>query len=140
MNWGVRILLALALFVIAAVSAGIYMVNKNVDTIEDVDYYEKGLTYDERYDRKENTERLQARPEVITRHDTLTINFVHGNNTGELYMMRPSDENQDIRIPFAMGENTFKLPLSTLSRGSWKLVLEWESDGTGFYHEQNLYL
>lgn len=140
MNWGVKIFLALAVLMTAIVCAGVYMVSKDTDTLEDGDYYEKGLMYDERYGRRQNLQEDSAQPEISTAHDTLSIRFTKGDNKGDILLRRPSDQAQDVNIPFVISGDTFRLPLNTFSRGAWQLLLEWESDGTPYYYEMNLYL
>ncbi len=46
MNWGVKIVIALALFMVLIVSFGIYMVSTDTDSLVAEDYYERGLNYD----------------------------------------------------------------------------------------------
>lgn len=47
MNWGVKIVIALALFMALIVSFGIYMVSNDTDSLVAEDYYERGLNYDQ---------------------------------------------------------------------------------------------
>ena len=46
MNWGAKIVIALALFIALIVSFGIYMVSSDTDSLVAEDYYERGLNYD----------------------------------------------------------------------------------------------
>ena len=46
MNWGLKIVIGLATFIVFIVSMGIYMVSKDTDSLVDNDYYEKSLSYD----------------------------------------------------------------------------------------------
>ena len=46
MNWGLKIVIALASFMVLIVSFGIYMVSQNTDSLVAEDYYERGLNYD----------------------------------------------------------------------------------------------
>lgn len=46
MNWGLKIVISLALFVALIVSFGVYMVSKDTDSLVAPDYYERGLNYD----------------------------------------------------------------------------------------------
>ena len=46
MNWGTKIVVALALFIALIVSFGIYMVSSDTDSLVAEDYYERGLNYD----------------------------------------------------------------------------------------------
>ncbi|WP_262246589.1 FixH family protein [Parapedobacter soli] len=47
MNWGVKIVIALASFMVLIVSFGVYMVNMDTDSLVAEDYYERGLNYDQ---------------------------------------------------------------------------------------------
>ena len=46
MNWGIKIVIALASFMVLIVSFGVYMVTTDTDTLVAEDYYERGLNYD----------------------------------------------------------------------------------------------
>lgn len=46
MNWGTKIVVALALFMALMVTFGIYMVSSDTDSLVAEDYYERGLNYD----------------------------------------------------------------------------------------------
>ncbi|MEC3881318.1 FixH family protein [Parapedobacter sp. 10938] len=46
MSWGIKIVIALASFMVLIVSFGIYMVSTDTDTLVAEDYYERGLNYD----------------------------------------------------------------------------------------------
>ncbi|HWK59311.1 MAG TPA: FixH family protein [Parapedobacter sp.] len=46
MNWGIKIVIALASFMVLIVSFGIYMVSTDTDSLVAEDYYERGLNYD----------------------------------------------------------------------------------------------
>lgn len=46
MNWGTKIVIALASFMVLIVSFGVYMVNTDTDSLVHEDYYERGLNYD----------------------------------------------------------------------------------------------
>ena len=63
MNWGTKIIVALALFIALIVSFGIYMVSSDTDSLVAEDYYERGLNYD----------RLRAADTVQQTTDTVTV-------------------------------------------------------------------
>ncbi|PRD55738.1 FixH family protein [Sphingobacterium gobiense] len=139
MNWGLKIILGLGTFIIFIVSAGIYMVTKNKDTLEDEDYYEKSLSYDEVYQRKQNLLDDNARPTVNIKNDTLYIAFKQARNRGELFFKRPSDNMLDIVIPFVTESQHYRLPVGSFTRGSWRLEISWQQDGTPYTSDHNLY-
>ncbi len=140
MNWGVKIVIALALFMALIVSFGVYMVSKNTDTLEESDYYEKGLDFDSVYERQQNLHIYDAAPTITVRADTLMIQFMHAANAGELLLRRPSDQAQDTSIPFAFESNEFRLPMATFSRGAWELRLAWEAEGVPYWYERRIFL
>ncbi|MGV3760989.1 FixH family protein [Parapedobacter sp.] len=62
MNWGVKIVIALALFMALIISFGIYMVSTDTDSLVHEDYYERGLNYD----RLRNVDSLQQAVDSIS--------------------------------------------------------------------------
>lgn len=141
MNWGVKIFLTLAVFMIGMVSVGIYMVNKNTDTLEEIDYYEKGINFDETYVRRQNLKDHGAEPTVAIKDGSvLEVNFKHQGNTGEWMMKRASDNNLDQNKHFSIEDGLLRIPIEDLAGGAWQLQLEWEADGVSFQYEKNIYL
>ncbi len=140
MNWGIKIVISLALFMALIVSFGIYMVSQHTDTLEESNYYERGLNFDAVYERKQNLQKYRATPVVKVDADTLSIRFVHATNKGELLLRRPSDKAQDVKIPFAFEGSEYRLPVAALSRGAWNVQLEWEAAGTPFLYERPIFL
>lgn len=141
MNWGTKIALALGVCMTAVVLTVLYMVSQNTDTLEDGDYYERGLSYDDIYTMKLNLQRDNAKPILQVVSDTLLIQFMSKSNDGELLLRRRADRDQDVRLPVATGTGkTFSLPTQSFSRGAWQLVLEWESGGVPYYFEEDLFL
>ena len=139
MNWGLKIVLGLACFIVFIVSAGIYMVTKNTDTLEDEDYYEKSLSYDEVYQHKQNLLNDKALPTVRVERDTLYITFSQVNNRGELNFKRPSNNTLDRTLPFATQGTDYQLPVSTFTRGSWRLEISWQHDDVSYISDHSLY-
>jgi len=139
MNWGWKIVFGLGAFVLFIAGAGIYMVSKNTDTLEDTDYYEKGLDYDQVYREKQNLEDDAARPQVSVRGDTLHIRFHNAENRGELAFKRPSDGSLDITLPFATRSPDYQLPVATFKKGSWSLEIRWQGNGTAYISNHRLF-
>ncbi|SFB84189.1 FixH protein [Parapedobacter composti] len=61
MDWGTKIVMALALFMIMIMSFGVYMLRHDTDSLVAPDYYERGLKYDS----------LQRVSQPLTAADTL---------------------------------------------------------------------
>jgi len=140
MNWGNKIVISLAIFMIGIACAGIYMVSQNSDTLEEEDYYEKSLHYNDRYDRKTNVNTYVAQPEIANTRDTLYINFKDASNKGKILLRRPSDSHLDLELPFVTSAGIYQLPVGTLKKGMWELAVEWESDDRVYFYEKSIFL
>ena len=140
MNWGGYIIIGMATAMSAVVATGIYMVSSDSDTLEDPEYYEKGLAYDQDFNRKEQTIRQQARPDIRVANDTLQIVFSKNGNAGRLLLLRPDNQLEDKTITFSVPGNSYYLPVSALSAGAWQLRLDWEQGQDHFLHEQRIFI
>lgn len=140
MNWGIKIVVGLATFMLFIVAAGVYMVSQDSDSLIEDDYYEKGLSYDDVYQRKQNLVDDVAKPDVKVDKDTLFVSFASVNNRGEFIFKRPSDGNLDKKIPFSTTTGLFVLPISSFSRGNWSLEISWESNGRTYIDTRALYI
>lgn len=140
MNWGMKIVVGLATFMLFIVAAGIYMVSHDSDSLIEEDYYEKGLSYDNVYERKQNLVDDDAKPVVKIDRDTLLIYFTRANNKGELSFKRPSDGDLDRKIPFVTVTERFVLPISSFTKGNWTLEISWESNNKTYIDTRPLYI
>lgn len=120
------------------VAAGIYMVSRDSDSLEDDDYYEQGLNYDQAYEKKQNVLTMQESPRIEIKKDTLYIHFVSKINKGKLLFRKPSDSRLDKELPFQTTNNLFVLPISTFDRGMWNLYIDWKSVGKDFLFEEHI--
>ncbi len=140
MNWGLRIVVGLGTFMLLIMGAGIYMVSHDTDSLVDEDYYEKSLSYDDVYKRKQNVIDDDVKPKLQLDGDTLTIVFKGDINKGEVNFKRPSDGNLDLKVPFYTQSNTFRLPVSTFSKGNWTLEVVWEHNTRAYFDNQSLFI
>lgn len=140
MNWGAKIFLTLIVFVIGMVSVGVYMVNKNTDTLEETDYYEKGINFDETYTRRQNLQDHGAEPAVVIKDGLIEVRFKHQGNTGEWIMKRASDNKMDERMDFSTDSDLLLISVEELAGGAWQLQLEWQTGTVSYQYEKNVYL
>jgi len=140
MNWGTKIVLGLAAFMIFIVVLGLIMFNSKKDALVDNDYYEKGINYNKVYNRKEQTNTDHARPEVSANQEMIIVTFVH-NAKGTARLMRTSDKELDKTIPFESNINRqLIIPARNLKKGSWRLIIEWVSNEKSYMYEQEITL
>lgn len=136
MNWGVKIFLTLLVFIIVAVSTGVYMVSQDHDSLVEDDYYEKGLTFDSEYDHKTNVDIFEAEPSIEVENNYLVISFQQHKNSGTIQLRRASDSSLDEAYRFSTDSKVYRLPISNLSSGKWKVLINWEHNKTSFMHEK----
>ncbi|AIM36200.1 FixH family protein [Sphingobacterium sp. SG20118] len=140
MNWGNKIFISLGVFMLGIILTGIYMVSRDSDSLEDMDYYEQGLNYNQIYDKKINAIDQHAKPSLKVDRDTLYIKFVKPENKGKLLFKRPSDRSKDLELPFETRANVYQLPLSSFKKGAWKLEIIWSNGGMEFLTDHQVHL
>lgn len=137
MNWGTKLIIGMALFISFIVTLGVLMIRSDSDDLVDTDYYEKGIAYDKDYNRKSLVKQDQAEPEIITK-DNLTIVF-KSRASGSIRFIHPSDKNMDRILNMDSGTGKqVELDLSDFTKGHWKVVLEWKSDGKAYMYEKEI--
>jgi len=129
----------MAIAMTAVVCTGVYMVNKDTDSLEETNYYEKGLNYDEEYQRKENVALHQNKAQVFRQDDSLVVNFSKKYNKVVLSLKRPSDETLDRKLSFST-VRSYKIPINDLKKGIWHVRLEWENGGLNYLQDENIYI
>lgn len=140
MNWGTKIVLGLGTFMSFIIVLAVIMFNSKTDALVEQDYYEKGIHYDETFNRKEQVIKDHAAPLISIQPELLNITFSKPAK-GTIRMVRNSDKKQDRIMPFetdtAMQVN---LPLGGLKKGTWKLIAEWDSADKTYLTEQEIKL
>ncbi|WP_028296936.1 FixH family protein [Olivibacter sitiensis] len=140
MNWGTSIVIGMAIAMTAIVSAGIYMVSHDTDSLEESDYYENGLNYDQDYNQKEQAVQAHAVPVVSLLNDSLKIRFQSAGNKGQVFLKRPSDKSMDMTLPFDITKNEYQIPLGALKNGAWHIRINWKNNKKDYLFEEELYV
>ncbi|CAM4284878.1 hypothetical protein SAMN06265348_109173 [Pedobacter westerhofensis] len=140
MNWGTKLILGMASFMLFIAAMVLIMFNSKKDALVDTDYYEKGINYNKVYNRKEQTKTDHATPEVQANRDVIVIRFrEHAKGTAGL--MRTSDKALDKAVTFESNmNNQVIIPASQLKKGSWRLIIEWISNEKSYLYEQEIIL
>ncbi|GAB4291790.1 MAG: FixH family protein [Ignavibacteriaceae bacterium] len=143
-NWGTGIVIAMIIFM--AISTGMMLIfmNQKVDLVTE-NYYEKELKFQEEIDRLERTKKTGNEVNIIKENDHLILTFPSGisgkNVSGEIYFYRPSDSSLDFKIPLSLeGDSVLYLKTTDLTKGLWKLKLNWIYDGENYFTEKILNL
>ena len=95
MNWGTKLVLGLAAFMLFVIGMVVYMfsVHGN-DSLVDEDYYEKGLDYNKEYDAKTNTITDKAEPIIKVEASKIIIQL-KDSATYELKINNASKAKED---------------------------------------------
>ncbi len=139
MNWGKWIIVAFVLFA-AFIGTMITIMMKQDIGLVTKNYYAEDLAFQEQMERKQNTEQLELKPEVvIEKNQLLKVYFpaVSYVEEGEVKLLRPSSEKLDQRfvlLPSADSVQVFSL--DPLTPGPYRVKLQWKAEGKEFYLEK----
>lgn len=140
MNWGVRIIVVLGAFMLFIIGSVVYMLSADSDELEEKDYYEQALNYDERYDKNKNTLRDKAEPTIKVKEEKLILDFPFVVHSGKVELKRPSSQVQDQEMMLSGQDNNYVIDVSQLTSGRWKCIIEWKSEETDYRFEKDIFL
>ncbi|ANH81326.1 hypothetical protein A8C56_10320 [Niabella ginsenosidivorans] len=141
MSWGYRVLIILGIFLVGMISM-VVVATRQTNEMIDSDYYEKELAYQKVIDGRK---RLKATGEAVM-IKTLN-NFVEvqlpsaasGNiRSGAIEFLRLSGSKGDRKLD--MGTSAapvYRLPVSMLMKGWYRVRMHWVNNDSAYYHEQN---
>ena len=137
MNWGKGIAIGIGLFMAFILALAIYMMGQTPE-LEEKNYYEKDLRYQQEMEAKKNASSL-ARPAQVT-YDSLAKTVVVALQLpeavkGTIAFSRPSDASQDISLPLMPQDGKQVVPVGHLSAGLWRMQLNWETAGKQYQSE-----
>lgn len=142
MNWGKKIILTMAIFMLFILGLGAYMLNKQGnDTLVESNYYEKGLTYDEEYNAQENTFSEHVEPTVTINPNQLILQL-KDSASYSLVLMRPSNAKADKQLSGkTIGANhLILLDRKATDKGIWLLNLKWKSNNKNYQYKKSITL
>jgi len=142
MNWGNKILIGFATFVVG-ICTMVYIAMKQTNEMVDDNYYEKELQYQSKIDASKN---LAALAEKITVSDSagfIRIKFpeiaVNSNPVGHIECLRSSEQKKDVNVKLAIDAAGIQLlPKSTFINGVYQLRIDWVNSGIKYFHQQVL--
>ncbi|MGD8306355.1 MAG: FixH family protein [Ignavibacteria bacterium] len=144
LSWGTGIVISIAVFMSITILMGIYMMNQDVNLVAD-DYYDQEIKYQQQIDRIDRTKRLDQ-DEIISFNGSvveigLPPKFSKKNIQGEIYFYRPSNADNDLRIPLSVDSIGVQLiPVTAIERGLWTVKIRWEYLGEEYFDERRIIL
>ena len=125
----------MGLFMLFIISMAAYMIMQPADNY-DTAYYEKGLNYDDDYQKKQNVLHDNAQPQVTAASGTVDIAFA-GRATGTVLFSRPSDKKMDRLYQVKQQQ---AVSITNLPRGKWDVTFTWTHNNTAYLYRQDIYI
>ena len=140
MNWGTKLMIGMGLFMAFIITLATLMIRSKSDDLVDSNYYERGINYNKDYDKKEQVRKDHAEPGLIISNRAITLTFMKPAQ-GTVRMMRPADKRMDRTAPFQTDKHQqLEIPLKNFAKGSWKVELEWQSEGKFYLYDKEVML
>jgi hypothetical protein len=143
-NWGTGIFIVILLFVMAIAAFLIYTSNTDMKLVEE-NYYDKGLAYQGRIDKLNNTASLPWKIKISQVPGTLIIQFPQLDTAeapaGTLLFYRPSDPEKDFSVPLQLNDSSRQIiDITGINKGKWVIKIDWKMDGMGYYFEEEVFI
>lgn len=145
-RWGVGIAalyIGFVLFILACVG---FASLQDFDLVED-DYYTRGLAYETQLDKLRRTADLPAGPAITVTGAPAAVTitfpetFTRDSLSGTVMLYSPANARADRTLPLALdSDRTMRIETNDLTKGAWKVKLEWQYNGASYYTENLLYL
>lgn len=107
-------------------------------------YYEQDLQYQDHYQKISNANDLgtKFRIDYEGTAERLSIYFPKTQNVdkGTITLFKPADSEQDIEGELIINsDKVMTISTKGLSKGHWKVQVDWEADGKSYYRETKIY-
>jgi len=140
-SWGTGIAVFYSAFVIVMVSMVIKSTHNKAQMVQE-NYYDKDLNYEAFRLKRENANNMKipVKIQVSNLDQRLNIEFPKSmlSINGQVELFRPSNESMDVTYPIQLShEGVMTIPLDkNIERGLWRIQVDWQSNGTGYYKEE----
>ena len=141
MNWGKKILVVYIVFVAGIILLVLKSSSQKMDLVT-TDYYAKELKFQDKIDEQNRVDALSDSIHYQIKENGLLIifpkDFVGKDIVGEAVLYSPSNEDNDVKVPFFVKEQKVEIPLSNVRKGFYVAKLSWKADGISYYQETNI--
>lgn len=142
MSWGYRITFLILGFVCFMTFLAVSAFRQNFDLVSE-DYYGKELAFESQIEKQKNQQQIKEPVFYRISDDTMGVVFAKELSakeiTGDLLFFRPSDANKDRVVSILCDTNgVHKISAALLSKGMYRLQIDYAVDGKKYYSEQNI--
>ena len=139
-NWGWSIAIFYSLFVVVMVGMVIMSSRQEINMVQD-HYYEKDLNYEAFRKSRENGAQLVSQKMVTYDPAKRSISLAFPSSlasvSGNVTLYRPSNQALDKNWPVTLDDRgIMHINTNDLIPGLWRILVDFESSGTSYYHEQ----
>lgn len=139
MNWGRGLITGMIIFMLFILGMCFYMFRAPDDDY-DHQYYEKGLTYNQYYNKEVRVIKDHAQPAIEISGDYIFIKFKEPA-AGTMHLQRPSNVSLDKTYHFDSGDNNeVQILTRSIKKGRWQLVFEWQSNQKAYVYQKEITL
>jgi hypothetical protein len=143
MNWGAYVIIVFGSFMIFITALVIKTYTVNTELVSN-DYYKQELEYQSRISKMTHAREAQNKISIKDENDFLILSFSDSlltNINGKIEFYRPSDASRDFTIMLEPDQNAQqKISKKNLIVGLYKIKIDWNSEGTDYYKEQDIYI
>ncbi len=143
-NWGTKLFILTALFMLFLIVFFVLMIQQTYYLVEK-DYYPKGLEYQQRIDKVENTKQLDEQVKIDNKGEFLVFTFQSFFNAdeidGKIVLYRPSDGARDIAMSIQLDSlHQHIFPVKDILKGKYIAKIEYAYEEKGYYQETPVFV
>ena len=140
-NWGFRIVLLYGGFV-ALMLALVLVASLQREDLVSSNYYDQEVAYEDHIQSMRRTKDLVEPLIWHMEKNRIRIYFPKANEKikGLITLYRPANAYEDRTVAIAVNQNFTQFELPPLSRGLWRMKIEWYRGTTAYYQEETLYI
>ena len=141
MSWSYKIIFAYVVFIVGIMTM-VFIASQQTNEMQEDNYYAKELVYQKTIDGKNNLNKVATKLTITNSNENVVVKIpteVAVNiEDGNIYFLRPSDQSKDLKLVLKVDENSEqKIPTEKLINGLYSIKINWKSNGTPYYFEQN---
>jgi hypothetical protein len=143
MNWGYRITIAFALFIIFIVSMVVIASSKSADLVAE-DYYSQEVNYQEIIDARNNS--VEIKRQFKIKQDNNNVKLVFPESVGDkiegtVHFYHPQNAKNDMTSELSLSASNEQLiDKSKLLKGNYTVKIFWKEGDKNYYIEKSCFV
>lgn len=140
-NWGWGITIFLLLFIATLVFVLFKSFTVDHSLVRD-DYYQEDITYQKKYDKIQNAQQQATMDINIDRaQGVVNLDFTkYQGAQGTIHFYRPSNKDLDFTQKIMLNNGVHSLPLNKLTRGKYKVKIDFKAGDKPYYIEKDIFI